>query len=212
MLHVQSFTFSPIQENTYVLYNDEKQAVIIDPGCYTAYEEMELADFISSRNLTVEYLLQTHCHLDHVFGTEYCANRYNLQPCIHPAETVVLNFAEQAGIMWGLPFTAYTGPVHHLAKGPLIQLGEDELTVLFVPGHSPGHVAFYCAAQQFVIGGDVLFRESIGRTDLPGGNHQQLLNSIEEEFFTLPAETKVYSGHGPYTTIAHEKANNPFFN
>lgn len=210
MLHLQVFNFSPIQENTYVLHTSEKLAVIIDPGCYAASEEIALDEFITGNNLTVTQLWQTHCHLDHVFGLKYCAERYLLQPHMHPAETQVLQFAEMSGDMWGLPFTAYHGPTHLLQPNEHLHLGSYRFHVLFVPGHSPGHVAFYCQEEGLVIGGDVLFRESIGRTDLPGGNHEQLLQSIQEKLLVLPGDTRVYPGHGPHTTIAHEAQNNPF--
>jgi glyoxylase-like metal-dependent hydrolase (beta-lactamase superfamily II) len=210
MLQIHYFTFSPIQENTYLLYNEKSEACIIDPGCYTASEERELAAFVEQNGLQVTMLLQTHFHLDHIFGLKWAAEKYGLQPMMHPGEVPVLERGPAAGMMWGLPFEAYSGPVQFIADKQVLRLGDDELEVIFAPGHAPGHVCYYSRSQGFVIGGDVLFRESIGRTDLPGGNHQQLLESIRTRLFVLDEQTIVYPGHGPHTTIGHEKQYNPF--
>jgi glyoxylase-like metal-dependent hydrolase (beta-lactamase superfamily II) len=210
MFFVKAFTFSPVQENTYVLYNEEKQAVLIDPGCYFDEERAELLSFVKENGLQLQLLLNTHCHLDHVFGNKWAHEQFGLELNLHPNEQKMLELAPASGLMWNLPFDNYTGPLHFLQEGQNIQVGTDKMEVLFAPGHSPGHVCFYCREQGFVIGGDVLFRESIGRTDLPGGNHSTLLQSIRTQLFTLPAETVVYSGHGPSTTIGHEQQFNPF--
>ena len=212
MFTVKAFTFSPVQENTYILYNEQKKAFIIDPGCYFDEEREELASFLQQTELTPVQLLNTHCHLDHVFGNKWIYETYSLELHLHANEKQVLDYAPASGLMWNLPFDNYNGPLHWLNEGDEIFMGGDKLTVLFTPGHAPGHVCFYCKAQNFVIGGDVLFRESIGRTDLPGGHHQTLLNSIRTQLFVLPDETIVYSGHGPATTIGHEKKHNPFLN
>ncbi|MFZ9717965.1 MAG: MBL fold metallo-hydrolase, partial [Chitinophagaceae bacterium] len=205
MLSVKEFTFSPLYENTYILYNETGDAWIIDPGCYTDEEKRKLGDFIAAKGLKPIALLNTHCHLDHVFGNQWVHMQYGLSLQLHPNEQRVLELSPAAGLMWNMPFETYQGPLHMLQAGEVLPFGEDALEVLFVPGHSPGHVAFYCAKQQFMISGDVLFRESIGRTDLPGGNHAQLIQSIRNVLFTLPEETVVYSGHGMPTTIGHEK-------
>ncbi|MEO7312011.1 MAG: MBL fold metallo-hydrolase [Chitinophagaceae bacterium] len=210
MLNIHAFTFSPIQENTYLLWNDDKEAIIIDPGCYHSYEEEELKSFIEGKGLKPVLLLNTHCHLDHVFGEKYVAATWNLVPHIHPNEQQVLRFAEASGKMWNMPFENYTGPMEFLKEGDIIKLGADELNVLFAPGHSPGHVCFYVPAQNFLIGGDVLFQGSIGRTDLPGGNFDVLMESIQTQLMTLPDNTRVYSGHGPATTIGAERKTNPY--
>ncbi|HWB24283.1 MAG TPA: MBL fold metallo-hydrolase [Chitinophagaceae bacterium] len=210
MIEVEYFTFNPLQENTLLLSNEKGDALIIDPGCYFTAEEETLKNHIDKRGLTPVQLLNTHCHLDHVFGNKWVAKTYNLELYLHPYEEKMLEWAPQSGEMWGLSFVNYRGPLHFLIPGNKIQLGDDELLILFTPGHSPGSVSFYCKEQNFVIGGDVLFRDSIGRSDLPGGNHAQLLASIREQLFVLPDETVVYPGHGPVTTIGYEKANNPF--
>ena len=210
MLSVKEFTFSPLQENTYLLYNAQRDCWIIDPGCYTDEEKRVLGDFIAAQGLKPVALLNTHCHLDHVFGNQWVQTQYGLSLQLHAQEKRVLEYAPAAGLMWNMPFETYQGPLQTLEAGQLLQLGEDVLEVLFVPGHSPGHIAFYSSKQGFVISGDVLFRESIGRTDLPGGNHAQLISSIRNVLFALPDETVVYSGHGIVTTIGYEKKHNPF--
>jgi hydroxyacylglutathione hydrolase len=210
MITVASFTFSPIQENTYILYNEHKQAFIIDPGCYFTAEEETLLNFINDNQLKPVKLLNTHCHLDHVFGNNWVHKTFGLELYLHPKEEQVLAFAPTSGQLWGLNFENYSGPLHFLNDGDKILLGEDELEVILAPGHSPGSICFYSPNQNFLIGGDVLFFESIGRTDLPGGDHETLLKSIRERLFILPDETEVFSGHGPSTTIRHEKLNNPF--
>ncbi len=215
MLAVKSFTFSPVQENTYVLYNEQGQCCIIDPGCYFPKEREELKTGIEKTGLTPVLLLNTHCHLDHVFGNKFVHDTWGLSLHLHEKEKLLLDFAPQSGQMWQLPFDNYNGPLVYLKEGNIINVGEEEadsnrLEIRFVPGHSPGSVAFYHEAGGFIIGGDVLFNGSIGRTDLPGGDFETLVNSIQTQFFTLPDDTKVYSGHGPVTTIGFEKMNNPF--
>ena len=212
MITVQSFTFSPVYENTYVLYNDSGDALIIDPGCYFEEERQKLQNFINVKELQVVQLINTHCHLDHIFGNKWVSETYNLELFIHPDEEQVLAFGPQSGVMWGLPFEHYSGKLHFLNEHDVVTLGKDELKVLLAPGHSPGSICFYCEKQNFVIGGDVLFRDSIGRTDLPGGNHNTLLNSIREKLFILPDNVIVYPGHGVPTTIGYEKKHNPYLN
>lgn len=193
-----------------MLSNEAGDCLIIDPGCYHQGEESQLKAYIETAKLTPKQLLNTHCHLDHVFGNRFVHETWRLPLYLHPAEKIVLDYAPEAGKRWNLPFRNYEGPLHFLRGGDLIKLGDDELLVIEAPGHSPGHICFYCEKQQFLIGGDVLFRRSIGRTDLPGGNHQQLLNSIREKLFTLPDAVRVYPGHGESTTIGFEKRENPF--
>ena len=212
MLQIHSFVFSPIQENTYVLYNEQKECAIIDPGCYFDEEKEALKKFIDDNGLKPLLLLNTHCHLDHVFGNKFIAETYRLTLHLHEKEKQVLAFAPTSGLMYNMPFDNYAGEFIVLKEGDKILLGTDELLVIEAPGHSPGHVCFYCAKQNFVIGGDVLFQRSIGRTDLPMGNHQTLLNSIRQKLFVLPEETIVYSGHGQPTSIGEEKKYNPFLN
>lgn len=211
MLNVKVFTFNQIQENTYVLYNEKNNAVIIDPGCYGSAEQEILKQFIQTNNLRVTQLINTHCHLDHVFGNKFVSEQYKVELHIHPLEQLVLQYAPISGEKWGLPFENYEGKIHFINTGSDIELDSDILKVLHTPGHSPGSISLYCKEQGFVISGDVLFYQSIGRTDLPGGNHETLLQSIEEQLLVLPNETVVHSGHGRITTIGFERNNNPYF-
>lgn len=210
MFHIKSFTFNPVQENTYILYNELKNCIIIDPGCYFPYEKEELLKFISEKDLKPTYLLNTHCHLDHVFGNKMVNEKFDLLLHAHTLEKEVLDFAPASGLMYELPFDNYTGEMVWLQEGDTITLNLDELHVLHIPGHSPGSVCFYCEKQKFVIGGDVLFQNSVGRTDLPGGSHEALISGIKEKLFTLPDDVIVYPGHGEPTTIGEEKRHNPF--
>ncbi|MEO6231796.1 MAG: MBL fold metallo-hydrolase [Ferruginibacter sp.] len=210
MLQIQSFTFNPIQENTYLLYNEFSQCVIIDPGCYFDEEKEELVDFIKENKLKPIALLNTHCHLDHVFGNKFIAETFQLTLQMHEKEKPVLEFAPTSGLMYNIPFDNYQGEFIFLKMADKIKMEEDELIVIEAPGHSPGSICFYCARQNFLIGGDVLFQRGIGRTDLPLGDHQTLLNSIRNNLFVLPDETVVYPGHGPSTNLGVEKRENPF--
>lgn len=210
MIKVDYFTFNPFAENTYVLSNEKGDALIIDPGCYFSEEENTLQDFIQKNGLKPVQLLDTHCHIDHVFGNEWVKKTYGLELFIHAGEQKVLEYAPIAGNLYGLHFTNYKGRIHHLNEGEEIRLGDDRLQILLTPGHSPASVCFYCEGQNVLIGGDVLFYESIGRFDLPGGNEEQLYKSIRETLYVLPDETTVYPGHGEPTTIGHEKKYNPF--
>ena len=210
MLQIKSFEFSPIQENTYILYNEFNECIIIDPGCYFEEEKDALSDFIVQMALKPVVLLNTHCHLDHVFGNKFVAEKYALTLQINEGEKKVLDFAPASGLMYNMPFDNYTGSFIFLNPGDIIKLGADELQVLLTPGHSPASLSFYCKADGFVISGDVLFKQSIGRTDLPGGDFDTLIKSIKTQLFVLPGNTKVFSGHGPVTTIGEEKLTNPY--
>jgi glyoxylase-like metal-dependent hydrolase (beta-lactamase superfamily II) len=211
MFQIKDFTFNPMQENTYILYNEFKECIIIDPGCYDHSEKKELQTFIKDNYLEPKFLLNTHCHLDHIFGNKFIAEEYTLKLHTHKLEEGILQMAATQGLMFNLPFDNYAGEIIHLQEGEEISLREDKLEIIFVPGHSPGSICFYCAKQNFIIGGDVLFKDSIGRTDLPGGSHQGLLKNIQEKLFILPDNVIVYPGHGPKTTIGQEKKTNPFF-
>jgi hydroxyacylglutathione hydrolase len=210
MLKIQQFTFNPVQENTYVIFNEKGACAIIDPGCYFDNEYKELTDFIDKNNLVPKCLLNTHCHLDHVFGNKRIAELYQLHLQIHPNEKKLLDYAPTSGEMWGLPFENYEGPVIYFNEGEKIDLEGDELDILLTPGHSPGSVSFYSREAKFVVSGDVLFSSGIGRTDLPGGDFDTLMDSIRKKLFALPDSVVVYCGHGPETTIGEEKRGNPF--
>lgn len=210
MFHIKKFTFNPFSENTYVLYNDKKQAFIIDPGMYFQEEFQRFDQFIQENELIPELLINTHTHLDHLFGNAHVARTYNIQLAFHAADKPVFDAATSAGALYDLPFEKSPEPSFYLKEKESIQLGEDRFEILLTPGHSPGSVCFHQAEQHVLISGDVLFQMSVGRTDLPGGNAQDLYRSITSTLFSLPKETIVYSGHGPETTIGFEKQNNPF--
>src|SRR5450631_2936611 len=212
MLTVKRFIFNPIQENTYVVYNGKDACAIIDPGCYFPEEKQTLSHWLRETRVHPNLLLNTHCHLDHVFGNKWSAEHYNLELRIGEYELPTFNFAPESGIRWSMPFENYKGNILFLKEGDEIELGPDILEVLFTPGHSVGHVVFYNRKQGFVIGGDVLFRLGIGRTDLPGGDHTRLITSIREKLLNLPGDVIIYPGHGEPTTIGFERENNPFLN
>jgi len=210
MLQAKVFTFSPLQENTYILYNEENACCVIDPGCYFENERRELENYLKENQLAPKYLLNTHCHLDHVFGNRFVYEKYKTVLHIHEKEKLLLDFAPISGEQFDLPFQNYEGGFIYLEENDIIHIGNDELKVIFTPGHSPGHICFYCEKQKFVIGGDVIFRMSIGRTDLPGGNFNILIRSIREKLFTLPDDVIIYPGHFESTTIGYEKKHNPY--
>jgi hydroxyacylglutathione hydrolase len=210
MLTVQPFTFNPVQENTYVVYNEKRDCCIIDPGCYFATEEQELREFITQNELRPIYLLNTHCHLDHIFGNRYINKTYGLVLYLNRLEVPVLEAGPASGQLWQLPFDNYEGEFKYLDEGDRVVIGDDELQVLFTPGHSPGSISFYSPANKFLISGDVLFQGSVGRTDLPGGDFSILQESILTKLYTLPADTIVFPGHGTSTTIGDEIRDNPF--
>jgi hydroxyacylglutathione hydrolase len=210
MISIQSFVFNAFQENTFVLYDDTKDCVVIDPGCYDEAERSELADFIAQRELNVKLLLNTHCHIDHVLGNFFIKEKFKTKLLIHADDEPVLRAVRVYAPNYGLYQYQETLPDAYLKEGESITFGHQALEVIFAPGHSPGHVAFYSKENGILIGGDVLFYNSIGRTDLPGGNFDVLIESIHRKFFTLPDDVKVYPGHGPATTIGFEKRTNPF--
>lgn len=209
-MNIVKFVFSPFQENTYVLYDETKECVIIDPGCYDDKERKRLVDFIEDRGLTPVRLLNTHCHIDHIFGNKFVSELYRLPLESHRDEQEMIEYSELKAGMYGVVLEKSPSISVFWDEGDVITFGNSELEVLFTPGHSPASISFYNRKGNFVIGGDVLFRESIGRTDLQGGNFETLAHSIRTKFFTLPNETKVYSGHGDVTTVGHEKMYNPF--
>jgi hydroxyacylglutathione hydrolase len=214
MVHIKTFTFNAFSENTYILFDDNKEAIVFDPGCYTSQERQTLKNFITDKNLSVKKLINTHCHLDHIFGNDFISETYNVELELHRNEIPVLEKAHLIGDMYGVPMQPQTAPPSDYTKfiedGDLIEVGEIRLKAILCPGHSPGSLCFYNEEQSFLIGGDVLFYGSIGRTDLPGGNHKQLIEGIHSRLMILPEDTKVYSGHGPATMIGFEKYNNPF--
>jgi glyoxylase-like metal-dependent hydrolase (beta-lactamase superfamily II) len=210
MLQIRSFTFNPFAENTYIVFDETSEALIIDPGCSDRDEEAYLADFIARNNLLVKKLINTHCHIDHVLGNFFIKSKYNVPLFIHALEEPLLKAVKAYAPNYGFPQYQETQPDGFIKEGDKLSVGNHEFTVLFVPGHSPGHIALYHHDSKSLIGGDVLFENSIGRTDLPGGDYDTLIESIQAKLFQLPDEVTVYCGHGPSTTIGHEKRINPF--
>lgn len=210
MITIQSFTFNPFSENMYILYDETKEALIIDPGCYTQLEKEELAKFILETGLKPVKLLNTHAHIDHVLGNNFVAAKYGLKLEMHEADADLLRSAPVYGQMWGIKPEPSPEPSAFLNEGDVVRFGNSKLDVLFTPGHCPGSITFFSSDEKFAIVGDVLFYGSIGRTDLPGGNHELLISSIREKLFPLGDDIVVYPGHGPSTTIGFEKQHNPF--
>jgi glyoxylase-like metal-dependent hydrolase (beta-lactamase superfamily II) len=210
MIQFHVFPFNPFQENTFVLWNAENECIIIDPGCCNRQEENQLSDFISRNGLKPLAVWLTHCHIDHVLGLDFCLKTWNLPYFLHENEIAALKSVEVYAPAYGFPqFRSPENQGNLLSEGE-IHLGNETFQILFVPGHSAGHLAFYHSESGQIWAGDVLFRESIGRTDLPGGNFNQLEKSILEKLYQLPETTVVHPGHGPGTTIGHEKRHNPF--
>ena len=213
MTRVVKFTFNPFQENTYLLYDDTKECIIIDPGCYHMHEKQELVNFIQREELKPVRLINTHCHIDHVFGNKFVSDTYSLGLEIHEGEIPVLESLETVATMYGIPNVEKSpAPARFIETGEEITFGETVLKTLFTPGHSPASISFYCEEDSFVIAGDVLFEGSVGRIDLPGGDGSTLIKSIKEQLFPLGDDVKVYPGHGRATTIGEEKIGNPFLN
>lgn len=210
MITIKQFTFNEFQENTYVLFDETKEAIIIDPGCMYKHEENELALFIRNNQLNVVKLLNTHCHIDHVLGNDFVMNTYKIPLYLHQEELKTYNDTKRWTLMFNMPDIIIPENLIFIDESSEIIFGNSKLTCLFVPGHSIASIAFYNKDQKFLIGGDVIFNGGIGRTDLPGGNLTTLLQSIQIKVFTLPNETIIYSGHGETTTVGFEKQNNSF--
>ena len=208
---IASFAFNPFSENTIVVYDETRDCIIFDPGCYLPEERDTLQQFITSNRLRPVRLINTHCHLDHVFGNKWVSDTWNLALEIHRGELPVLERFPEVCKMYGIPNTQPSPlPGRFIEGGDVIEFGNSSLKVLFTPGHSPASLSFYNEKEGYLVAGDVLFYESIGRTDLPGGDFDTLISSIRNQLFTLPGETVVYPGHGDTTTIRHEMEYNPF--
>ncbi len=211
MITIQAFTFNPFQENTYVLFDETKECVIIDPGCYEKAEQETLKNFIETNDLNPVKLLNTHCHIDHVLGNKFVADTWGLDLEMHELDLPLLHSVKDYCTAYG--FTNYEEspePKTFLKEGEQITFGNSSLDILFTPGHAPGHITLHSTEQNFVIAGDVLFQASIGRTDLPGGDYDTLIDSIKTVLLPLADETQVFCGHGPSTTIGFERTNNSF--
>ena len=209
MISIEKFTFNPFQENSYILYDETKECVVIDPGCYSSAEKSTMLKFISDNNLKPVKLLNTHCHVDHIQGNHIIAKTFNLQLEAHEKEIPILEGSPAWGLQYGITGDISPEITVFLNEGDTIKFGHSKLEIIFVPGHSPGHIAFISHKQKFVINGDVLFQGSFGRFDLPFGDVYVLSKSIQEKMFTLPDDYIVYAGHMGETTIGAEKMTNP---
>lgn len=209
MLQLQGFTFNAFQENTYVLYNEQKHCWIIDPGMYETEEVSYLTSYINDNKLIPQAIINTHCHIDHIFGVNAIKDIYNIPFCIHKSDLPVLQGAAGSAMLFGFRLGNVPVPDFFIEENKTLP-GLKTIKVLFTPGHSPGSVSFFAPEEGLLISGDVLFNGSIGRTDLPGGDFKTLINSIKTQVFVLPDDTQVFSGHGPATSVGAEKQHNPF--
>lgn len=210
MITIHYFTFGPFQENTYVLWDETKECVIIDPGNNSATENKQLSDFISQNQLKPVRLILTHAHIDHINGNKYVLDTYGLLPEVHQDDVFFLERHLATANMYGFMVDPSPMAKVYIKEGDVIQFGKSSLNTVHTPGHSPGSITFYNQDEGFMISGDVLFYGSIGRTDLPLGNYDDLISSIKTKLIPLGDNMKVYSGHGQPTNIGFEKMNNPF--
>ena len=210
-MKIKTFTFNPFSENTFIVYDDTKECIIIDPGCYENNERKELEKYISDNNLKPIMLINTHCHIDHVFGNQFVCKRWSLDLQINKLDLDILKNNVELAQLYGFEnYEISPMPKKFLNENDEINFGNSTLTIILTPGHSPGHISLYSSKEKIIISGDVLFNNGIGRTDLPGGNYDTLIKSIKEKLLVLEDETIVFCGHGPSTTIGKEKLNNPF--
>lgn len=210
MISLKKFVFNDFQENSFVLHDETKECIVVDPGCNGSAEEQLLLDYIKQENLKPVKVVNTHCHIDHILGVNFVKEEYNISFYAHQAEEILVNRAVEQASLFGFSFKNPPVVDGHIGDGECISFGNSNILAFHCPGHSPGSLCLYCADEKIIIAGDVLFSGSIGRTDLPGGNYDTLINSIKNKLMILPKETVVYPGHGPETTIGQENDINPF--
>ena len=210
MIKVEKFVVNPLGENSYIISDETGECIFVDPGYYYDEEYEEIKDYIKSNNLTPIKITNTHCHFDHIMGVEFVRNEFNIPFLAHPDDAFWVDRAMDQGKMFGFKMKPVSPIDDFLVENEYVIFGNTKLQIIHVPGHSPGHVVFYGEKDKVLIAGDVLFYGSIGRTDLPGGDYETLINGIKEKLLILPGDTKVYSGHGPETTLGFEKDTNPF--
>lgn len=210
MIKIRKFIVNPLQENSYLLYDETGECVVLDPGFYYPGEEEDVENFIGENNLHPIKIVNTHCHFDHIMGVEFIRKKYRIPFWCHNAELYWLKHGPSQAVMFNIAMKGVTAPEGFFTGGDVVRFGNSELVILPVPGHSPGHVVFYSEKESFLMAGDVLFSGSIGRSDFPGGNYHDLIYHIRTSLLVLPPDTKVWCGHGPETTIGYEKSHNPF--
>ncbi len=211
IMKIQSFTFNSFQENTYILYDNSKECLIIDPGCYQEHEKETLISFIEENNLNPKKIINTHCHIDHVLGNNFCSKRWSLDIWANEKEVSILKNNKNVASLYGMnEYEESPNIKRFLFDQDVLEFGQTKLKVISAPGHSPGHICLYHSLTESLISGDVIFKQSIGRTDLPGGDFETLINSIKNKVLILHDNTKIFPGHGPSTKIGIEKNQNPF--
>jgi len=210
-MKIKSFTFNPFNENTYVVYDNTNECIIIDPGCYTENEKSILTKFITTKNLKPTKLINTHCHIDHILANKFIHQKWGIELHMHKKDLTLLENSENIAKMYGFSdYEKYTAQNHFIDEGDILTFGESKLTTIFTPGHSPGHICLYSQKNNLIISGDLIFHKSIGRTDLDGGDYDTLIRSIKNKIFPLNNETQILCGHGPSTNLGYEKEHNPF--
>ncbi len=209
MVHIKRFTFNPVGVNAYLLWDETREAVLIDPACFYPEEQSRLSQFVTDQGLQIVRLLNTHGHFDHLMGNNFATDRWKLKCFIHPGDLLLAGQAKHQAQFFGLTMPNPEEPTV-LDPAEVIFFGHSNLKVIHVPGHSDGSVAYWCESDKFLVVGDILFEGSVGRTDLPGGNHNLLISGIKSKLLVLEEDTKVYPGHGNDTTIGREKYTNPF--
>ena len=211
MTKIKIFVFNSFQENTFLLYDESNECIIIDAGCNEEHEFKQIDSFITENNLTLKLIINTHCHIDHIMGNAYLVDKYKVPSIAHKEDMPLLERSNDMAMAFGFNIQEPPIPNKFVNEDDEIKFGNTTLEVKHVPGHSPGSIALYNEKEQFVIVGDVLFNGGIGRTDLPGGDYNTLIASINDKLFTLNSDVVVYSGHGESSTIGHEKSTNPYF-
>jgi glyoxylase-like metal-dependent hydrolase (beta-lactamase superfamily II) len=209
-MNIKTFVFNSFQVNTYLIHNNN-EAIIIDPACYSEEEKRSLLEYVDKMKLSVKMAINTHAHVDHILGNAFVKETFNCLLYAHKDSEMYFKQAPSYASVFGLDASDIGLPDENLQEGQQMNFGETSFQVIYSPGHAEGSICLYFAKENILFSGDVLFKEGIGRSDLPGGNHDLLIQNIESKLFTLPAETTVYPGHGPSTTIGEEKENNPFF-
>ncbi|MDR2424964.1 MAG: MBL fold metallo-hydrolase [Prevotellaceae bacterium] len=208
-IRIKKFTFNPLRENTYVIFSETKHGIIIDPGCSSQSEQNALKQFVVEAEIKPVMVLNTHCHFDHVFGNNFVCKEYNIKACAHAGEEANIKRFTASAALFGHAAEQVDDPEYSLTDRQIIKLGDEDIEVIHTPGHSEGSVCFYYSAQKILISGDTLFAGSIGRTDLPGGNYEKIVQSLKK-LVLLPDDTQVFCGHAHDTYIGVEKLNNPF--
>ena len=210
-MKLKSFTFNQFYENTFIVSDSTNDCIIIDPGCYSNDEKNILKKYIEDNNLNPVKLINTHCHIDHILGNKFVAKTWDLNLETHQNDIELLeNSSEIARVYGFIDYEKSPSTTQFLNEGDIVEFGNSKLKILYTPGHAPGHISLYSKEEKFIISGDVLFNNSIGRTDLPGGDFNVLIESIKTKILCLDDDTVVYCGHGPATTVGYERANNPF--